>query len=236
MESLRSRERKNLRRSGNVGHPFENLLTREKRNEEAIADISLALNTTACSPRCLAKVAWTCHVSSEEGFANNVEKDFFVKEGEEEPVWPPPSGGGQPRLPCKSKQIVQKNLSKAKAKAKEKEKAKTKAKRKSSLSVEISQQCFHHGWNEGCCRTINAGATIRPIIDAGIRNGQETNFWCDRWHPIGPLYLHFSENWLAGFNLSKSDPLAKCFCAVPYFRLILMQSWSRRGGGRRGKN
>ena len=48
-------------------------------------------------------------------------------------------------------------------------------------------------------RTIGQG-----FINEVIGNGQETNFWCDRWHPIGPLYLHF--------NLSKSDPAAKCFC------------------------
>lgn len=43
-----------------------------------------------------------------------------------------------------------------------------------------------------------------------VGNGENTNFWYDYWHPIGPLFQKFSENMLYAFRMTKLEKVAEC--------------------------
>lgn len=47
-------------------------------------------------------------------------------------------------------------------------------------------------------------------------NGVNTNFWFDYWHPIGPIYKHFSGNLSTSFGMTSTDCVVKRISGVSW--------------------
>lgn len=59
-------------------------------------------------------------------------------------------------------------------------------------------------------KILSVRSIFQLLVECKIGNSSRTSIWFDSWHPMGPLYLNFSEALIRSFNCTKKDTVDMC--------------------------